>query len=170
MIKAKRPSESEYNPYFKHYIGLVVENDYNEAFSNAQKEIELLQSLIGGKGLYSYAEGKWSINEIIAHIIDCERVFAYRALSFSRGVKQLPSFDHDEFAKYSNANQRTTEDLVSELVGLRNSTCQLLKSFTENQFACSGKIDENAISVNAIAYIIVGHQRHHFNVIKERYL
>lgn len=170
MKTISRPASSEYNPYFQQYIDITPE-DALEAMEISLTEAEDLFELLGDdKGLLRYAPGKWTINEIIAHVIDCERIFNYRALSFTRGDLNLPGFDHDEFAKHSRANERSTAALIDELLLVRQATIALFNSFNTEQLNIAGKANNNEITVRALAYLIAGHQRHHFNVIREKYL
>lgn len=165
-----RPEKEEYNAYFQQYMDLTPE-DALTAMENALNEAEDLFEMLGDeKGLLAYAPEKWTINEVIGHVIDCERIFNYRALSFTRGDMDLAGFDHDMFVKKSGANQRNTSALIDELLLVRQATIALFNSFSDKQLMIAGKANGNSISVRALAYLIAGHQRHHFNVIRERYL
>jgi hypothetical protein len=121
--------------------------------------------------LYKYAEKKWSLKEMLQHLIDCERIFQYRALSISRGDTQnLPGFDEELFAKNSNADERNLEDLVSEYSSVRSSSIILFKSFKAETLSNKGFANGNEISVETIGNLIVGHNLHHLKIIEERYL
>jgi hypothetical protein len=170
MKTIKRPSTEEYNTYFQHYIDLTPEEALKAMELSMDEASELFELLGNEKGLLKYAPTKWTINEVISHVTDCERIFNYRALSFSRGDLSLPGFDHDEYVKHCGANDRTTRELIEELAIVRKATITLFNSFSETQLTISGKANGNAISVRALAYLIAGHQRHHFQVIKEKYL
>lgn len=170
MRTISRPATEEYNPYFQQYIDITPEDAF-EAMEITLTEAEELFDLIGDEqGKVSYAPGKWTINEVIAHVIDCERIFNYRALSFTRGDLNIAGFDHDMFAKNSGANERSTSALIDELLLVRQATIALFNSFSEEQFNIAGKANNNEITVRALAYLIAGHQRHHFNVIRVKYL
>jgi hypothetical protein len=118
----------------------------------------------------TYAEGKWTIKEILQHLIDTERIFTYRALCFARGeTVQLPSFDEANYAKNASTNRRTFEDLVSELISVRISFSLLYESFTAEMLLRGGMSFKGFYSVLSIGFIVVGHQRWHFNIIEERY-
>ncbi|WP_232731543.1 DinB family protein [Tenacibaculum sp. SZ-18] len=120
---------------------------------------------------FAYAEGKWTIKELIQHIIDTERVFCYRALSFARNDQQdLPGFDQDLFVVNSVAQQRDYNELLDEMDVLRKGTIQLFKSFTHDDLLKTGTGSGNKISVRALGMVLAGHQQHHLNVVKERYL
>jgi hypothetical protein len=121
-------------------------------------------------GNYVYAPGKWTIKDIIQHLIDTERVFSYRALSFARGEKEVKPFDEDNYGKMANANSRTIEDLLEEAIGLRKATILLYKSFSPEMLNRVGIGFKGEYSVHAIGFIFAGHQRWHFKVIEERYL
>jgi uncharacterized damage-inducible protein DinB len=120
---------------------------------------------------YRYAEGKWTIKEIIQHIIDTERIFSYRALRISRNDKTpLPGFEENDYVDNTDANKRGLQELLTELSAVRHATLLLFKSFSEEQLARIGIASENEISVRAIGFIIIGHQKHHQKVFEERYL
>ncbi len=116
-----------------------------------------------------YAPGKWTVKDILQHIIDTERVFCYRALSFARGEKKVMSYDEDDFAKSAQAINRTLEDLLEEAILLRQTTILLYKSFTDEMLSRTGMGFKGEYSVAAIGFIFGGHQRWHFGVIEERY-
>jgi hypothetical protein len=120
---------------------------------------------------YRYAEGKWTIKEIMAHLIDDERIYAYRALRFARNDQtELPGFDQDDYAIESAANERSLDDLLEEFAAVRRSTIALFNSFDERVWTRSGVASGNVMSVRAAAYHIAGHELRHLNIIKERYL
>jgi hypothetical protein len=120
---------------------------------------------------YRYAEGKWTIKEMLQHIIDTERIFAYRALRVSRhDTTPLPGFDETAYALASNAASRTWQGLLEELEASRKSTDLLLQSFTPGHLQQSGVINEHPNTTIAISFVIFGHILHHINIVKERYL
>ncbi|WP_231874635.1 DinB family protein [Polaribacter atrinae] len=131
----------------------------------------MLRKLPKEKQSFTYAKGKWTMKELIQHVIDTERIFSYRALCFARNDKtSLPDFDQDLFVNNDNDNKRDYEDLLDEMSTLRKSTIQLYKSFSEEALLRIGVASENKISVRALGYLFSGHQIHHLNIIKERYL
>ena len=142
------------------------------ALSNSVgRSLEFWYAIPSEKGTHRYEEGKWSINQIIAHIIDTERVFCYRALSFARGeTASLPGYDHNSYAWNSRADLRSLDSLRKELEVVRQSSLALFNSFDNDQLTSSGVANENPISVRSIGFIIVGHEIHHSGVISERYL
>lgn len=158
--------------YFHKYIHLAIEDDLQTAFEKHQTElISFLKDIPKKKWNYRYAEGKWSIKEVVQHIIDAERVFAYRALCFARKDQTpLPSFDENIFAANSKADERTKKDLIKELRTVQGSSAQLFNSFDEEQLDQSGIASGKSTYVKGIAYILVGHALHHKKILEERYL
>ena len=123
------------------------------------------------KYLHRYAAGKWTIKETLVHISDDERIYAYRALRFARNDStELPGFEQDDFARASNANARDLNDILDELATVRNATISLFNSFDEEALLRKGRADGKIMSVRAAAYHIAGHELHHMNIIKARYL
>ncbi len=159
-------------PYYHKYINLVTQNDLKTAFAqNQQNLIDFLDSIPGEKWDFSYAEGKWSIKELVQHLIDAERIFCYRALCFARKDNvALPGFDENSYASNSKANQRTKESLVQEMNSVQQSTVALFNSFDDEQLQTSGIANNNSIYVSAIGFIITGHALHHKQILEERYL
>jgi hypothetical protein len=166
--------KNEYTPYFEQYLQLVSKEGKSiiEYLIDSQKNFEsLLRNLPIEKHNFSYAEGKWTVKELIQHIIDTERVFSYRALCFARNDStSLPGFDQDIFSDNDNANDRNYYDLLDEMAVLRNSSVQLYKSFSDEALFRIGVASDNKMSVRALGYLFSGHQMHHLNIVKERYL
>ena len=166
--------KNEYAPYFEQYMQLVTKEGKSiiENMQDSQIEFDtILRNLPKEKHNFSYAEGKWTLKELIQHSIDTERVFCYRALCFARNDKtSLPGFDQDIFVDNGNANQLEFSDLLDEMSTLRKSTIQLYKSFSEEALLRIGVASGNKISVRALGYLFSGHQMHHLNIVKERYL
>ncbi|AYN03678.1 DinB family protein [Flavobacterium sp. 140616W15] len=166
----------------------LLENEYSGGFTtyvqeagnvNLIEELEIslhdfirfVQNIPMDKFDYRYAEGKWTIKEIIQHIIDTERIFAYRALRFSRNDKTaLPSFDENDYVGNTNANSRGLQDLLTELSAVRHSNLLFYKSLSEEQLKRIGTASNNQMSVRALGFVIIGHQKHHQKVFQERYL
>ena len=160
-------------PVFYHkYINQLKEDDLKKALNaNTETAIQFLKSIPEEKWSHRYAEGKWSISEMIQHIIDGERIFSYRALCFARGEKTpLPGFEENDYAAASKADKRSKEELIEEFETVRKGVEQLFASFDDEQLSSVGVANNNPISVNAIGFIIPGHVQHHINVLKERYL
>jgi uncharacterized damage-inducible protein DinB len=166
--------KNEYTPYFEQYLQLVSKEGKSiiEYLIDSQKKFEsLLRNLPLEKHNFSYAEGKWTMKELIQHIIDTERIFSYRALCFARNDStSLPGFDQDVFVENDNANDRDYYDLLDEMAVLRKSSVQLYKSFSDEALLRIGVASENKMSVRALGYLFSGHQIHHLNIVKERYL
>jgi uncharacterized damage-inducible protein DinB len=166
--------KNEYTPYFEQYLQLVSKEGKSiiEHLIDSQKNFEsLLRNLPIEKHNFSYAEGKWTMKELIQHIIDTERIFSYRALCFARNDStSLPGFDQDVFVENDTANDRDYYDLLDEMAVLRKSSVQLYKSFSDEALLRIGVASENKMSVRALGYLFSGHQIHHLNIVKERYL
>lgn len=167
-----KPSPASYFGYFQKYIDQVPEEDLHEAFANQDKVIQqFLSSINEEQSMHAYAEGKWTIKEVLQHMIDTERIFGYRAVCFARKeTGSLPGFEEDDYAANSNANARSWQSLVEEFLAVRHSNELMFNSFTEEMLASSGKASNNALSVSSIGFISVGHFYHHKKVIEERYL
>ncbi|TDP02940.1 DinB family protein [Flavobacterium sp. 245] len=164
--------ENEYSGGFATYIreaGNV--NLIEELEISLHNFIRFVQDIPMDKFDYRYAEGKWTIKDIIQHIIDCERIFAYRALRFSRNDKTaLPSFEEDDYANNTDSNKRSIQELLTEFSALRHSTLLFYKSLSEEQLKRIGTASNNQISVRALGFVVIGHQKHHQKVFEERYL
>jgi uncharacterized damage-inducible protein DinB len=167
-----RPQANTYGDYYRNYISLVEENDLFSALENAvDRSLTFWSDLTEEQGNYRYAEGKWSIKELLQHIIDTERIFSYRALAFARGEQTpLPGYDENQYADNCMAGSRSLKEMVHELAMVRKSTIALFKSFDESILENIGKASGSNLSVRAAGFIIVGHEIHHMNVVKERYL
>ncbi|MEO9570184.1 MAG: DinB family protein [Polaribacter sp.] len=167
-------SKTEYASYFEQYLKLVIKKGKSiiENLEDSQKEFErLLRNLPKEKHNFSYADSKWTLKELIQHIIDTERVFCYRALCFARNDKtELPGFDQDVFVDNVDANSRDYYNLLDEMAILRKGTIILFKSFSDEALLRNGVASGNKMSVRALGYLFSGHQIHHLNVVKERYL
>ena len=162
----------EFNPYYDTYISKVGTQSLKEGLKESgQKTYDFLNSISEEKYNYAYADGKWTIKELVQHIIDVERVFMYRALRIARQDKTpSPSFDENDYASNSDANRRTKEDLIGEYKAVRNSTIILFNSFTDKMLLSKGIASDSPLSVRASGFITIGHEIHHCNIIKERYL
>ena len=167
-----KPASANYPGYFQRYIDLVEEDDLFTGFQNQSlRAKELLNSISEERSNYAYAEGKWTIKELLQHMIDAERIFAYRALCFARGeLQSLPGFEENDYAANSFANNRSWNNLVEEFFSVRNTTEILYKSFNPEALTASGTANNNKQSVESIGFIVLGHVNHHLGVLKERYL
>lgn len=171
-MNSNQLSENEYAGYFSTYINILENLNLIEDLEISLHEfIRFVQNIPMDKFDYRYAEGKWTIKEIIQHIIDTERIFSYRSLRISRNDKTpLPGFDENEYVDNSNGNTRSLQDLLTEMAVVRQSTLSLFKSFSSEQLLRIGTASNNQISVRAIGFIIIGHQKHHQKIFEERYL
>lgn len=171
-MNLRRPNIGEFDPYYEGYINQVSENDFLSVLKKLEKETVLfLENIPAEKWEYKYAPGKWSIKESVIHVLDTERVFAYRALRIARNDKTpLPGFDQDFFVPHSNANSRTPESIIEEYKAVRNATIHLFQHFTSEQLDRLGTGSGKPISVLALGFITAGHEIHHLNIFTEKYL
>ena len=167
-----RPDLSRVPEFYHNYINQVPEDDIMEAFKKETPSlIHFLESIPPGKYDYRYAHDKWTIKEVLQHIIDAERVFAYRALCFARkDLTPLPSFDENGYAANAKTENRKWKDLINEFLVVRCSTEYLFDSFDDEQLETAGTASGKPNYVLAIGFIIAGHANHHIKVTKERYL
>ncbi len=158
--------------YYHRYINQVTEGDLTKAFQKHQTElVSALIAIPDEKWNYRYAEGKWSIKEVVQHVIDGERIFCYRGLCFARKDKTpLPGFDENTYAEASKADKRSKEDLVEELKTVQRSSAQMFASFNEEQLNEDGVANGKPVYVKALGFILIGHALHHKNILMERYL
>ncbi len=173
MRRIEKPIEDEYAPYVIQYIGLLPDDGrvLDHLWANLETTSAFLRSLPDEKLLHRYAEGKWTIKEIVQHLADDERIYAYRALRFARNdATELPGFDQDEYTRVAGANARGIDDLLNELATVRAATISLYEGLEEKTLQRSGVASGNVMSVRAIAYHIAGHELRHINMIRERYL
>ncbi len=167
-----RPEKKEYAEYHETYISLVEETDIISAMENQLDELNNLFGAISEeKADFRYAEGKWSIKEILGHLIDGERVFSYRAFRFSRRDETpLVGFEQDGYVANGNFSNAKLSDLIEEFSLLRRSNVLFFKNLTDEAWSYLGTASEATISVRAIAYVMVGHIRHHTDILRQRYL
>jgi hypothetical protein len=167
-----RPDLKRVPPFYHNYINQVNETTLMDAFNKESPAlISFFKNIAADKQDYSYAAGKWTIKEVLQHIIDAERVFAYRGLCFARKDQTpLPSFDENAYAENAKTNNRNYDELVEELELVRRSTEILFDSFDEDQLESSGIASGHSNYTRAIGFILVGHANHHVKVIRERYL
>jgi uncharacterized damage-inducible protein DinB len=168
-----KPREGEFPAYAHIYMDLLPDDGLilQHLAENLTITRIFLESIPKERLLHRYAEGKWTIKEILGHIIDDERIYVYRALRFARNDStELPGFDQDHFARYSGANTREIEDLLDEFAAVREATIAFFKSLDEAARLRKGIANGQSISVRALAYHIAGHELRHRNIIRERYL
>jgi hypothetical protein len=166
-----RPAAGEYGEYYGNYISQVPDGDLLKFLETQLREGRaLLSSIPEGRGGFRYAEGKWSIKEVIGHLADAERVFSYRALCFARkDTTPLPSFDEDAYVPAGDFDRRTMASLIDELVHVRNASIALFRTFTAESAARIGTASGKQMSARAAGWVIAGHTAHHVRVLKERY-
>ncbi|WP_375438108.1 alpha/beta hydrolase-fold protein [uncultured Hymenobacter sp.] len=173
MSSFLRPVVGQYNAYYDTYICLVPEG--TDPLVQLQQQPEELRRLVGQltdeQAGFAYAPGKWSIKEMLVHILDTERIFAYRALRIARGDQQpLAGFDQDEYVPYSGANERSLESIVKEYDTVRAATLSLFESFQPGAYDRMGIASGFPVSVRALAFILPGHEAHHLHILQQRYL
>ena len=166
-----RPRTGDNNPYYDRYISLIGDNDIIEVLEEQRKTSEkFLKTIIEEQGNYSYADGKWAVKEVLGHVIDTERIMAYRALAFARNEEQsLPGFEQDDYVAESNFNKRSLIDMISEFRTVRESNIILFKSFDDEILKRRGTASESEITVLALIFIIAGHEKHHMKILREKY-
>lgn len=166
-----RPAATEHNPYYSKYIRLVPEGDLLAILEEQRRATqELLAPLSEDQARYRYAEGKWTVTEVIGHLADTERIFAYRALRFARGdTTPLASYDENAYTPAGRFNERSLGSVAAEYAAVRDATLALLGGVPGDAFGRSGVAADNEISVRACAYIIAGHELHHVGILRERY-
>lgn len=165
-----RPASDEYSSWYHNYIERVGSVDVVTALEESQRAMELLWPQISLlPSSYTYAQGKWSIAQLLRHLIDSEWIFAYRALRFARNdATELPGYDHDEYA--ARTVEESLPDLFEQFMQVRSATKGLFRSFPKSAGTQSGMANGNLCSVRALGFIIAGHQLHHLDILSERYL
>ncbi|MCC9166104.1 DinB family protein [Pontibacter harenae] len=170
--KKSFPTSDEYDAFFENYIQSVQTDDLLDGLSaNLVTVTNLMLELEEEQLLHRYAPGKWSIKELLVHMMDTERIFAYRALRFARQDKtELPGFDENAYVAPSKADARTITGILTEYEAVRHATIELFKNFDEEALNQKGTASGKQVSVRALGYSILGHEIHHLNIIKNRYL
>ncbi len=167
-----RPQPGEYAEYYQRYIDKAEGADINAVMAKYSNDLNhFVNNLPASKAEHKYAEDKWTVKDLLQHIIDAERIFTYRALRFARKDQTLlPGFEENDYAANANTSARSLQELKDEFVAVRKSTDLFLSSLNEEQLQQTGKANNHSITVNAIAFIIFGHIIHHKGVLEERYL
>jgi hypothetical protein len=166
------PETSEYAPYYGRYISLVKSDDILASLQQQMPATKaLLSSLSEREANFRYAPDKWSIKQVFGHLIDSERIFAYRALRIAR-ADQIPmeGFEQDDYVRSGNFENRTMPDLLEEYETVRAATLTLFRNFDTPAWSRRGVANNNQVTVRAAAYIIAGHELHHMQIVKDRYL
>jgi hypothetical protein len=166
------PEPNEYQSYYGRYISLVPSCDLTQTLdAQLAQSLPILSAIDEQKSLYRYAPGKWSIKEVLGHLIDAERIFAYRALRFARrDSTPLPGFDQDPYVSAANFDSRPWHDFIAEFEHVRRSTILFFRALAPEDLLRSGTASQNSITVRALGYIIAGHELHHMGILRERYL
>lgn len=167
-----KPDKSEYASYYETYFSEIPEGNILELYEKQINEVkEFFCGISSSKLNFRYAKGKWTVKEILGHIIDTERIFAVRALCFSRNESQsLPGFDENEYVGNSNFGDQTMASLLNQFELGRKSALEMFRSFNDEMWLRKGTASNNIMSVRAVPFIIAGHASHHIRMIKERYL
>lgn len=171
-LEIEPPAADEYDPYYQGYIERVEGKQLSLILRQQRAQVtELLAGLTEEQAAYRYAPDKWSVKEVLGHLIDTERVFVYRAMSIARGEKQsLPGFEQDEYVVTGGFDSRPLEGLSAEYEAVRNASIAFFESLDEASWLKTGTANDAAVSVRAIGYIIPGHEAHHLAILQERYL
>jgi len=172
QVTVSRPAATEFAPYYGTYVNAMPDGDVVEALAaQGEETFGVLSGLSEEHGTFRYAPEKWSIRDLVQHLCDSERIFAYRALRFARGDRTpLPGFDQEPYAATAHADRRPLADLAAEFRDIRRTTLALVRSFDAETFDRSGTASGNLMSVRALVWVIAGHERHHLRVLRERYL
>ncbi|MCH9649948.1 MAG: DinB family protein [Deltaproteobacteria bacterium] len=172
MPTIERPDPSEYAEYYGTYIDKVPDGPFLEMLRQQHEETQAFLSELGeARGEYRYAAGKWSVKEVVGHMTDTERVFAYRGLCFARGDEgPLPGMDQDPYVEQAHFEDRTLADIAAEWQDLRRSDLRLFGSFRPEVWSRGGVASGCRFTVRSIAYIVLGHEIHHLGVLRDRYL
>lgn len=168
----ERPGHDEYNEFYETYVSKVPDGPLLPTLAaSGLATRQLLAPLSDAQGQFRYAEGKWSIKEVLGHILDTERLFGFRAVAFARNdPSPQPGMDQDVWAAANNAHTRPMAQLLEELEAVRNGHLALFRSFTEEHWQRRGTASGFEVSVRALAWILAGHEIHHRGVLEDRYL
>jgi hypothetical protein len=166
-----RPESGEYAPYYERYISLIEDNDILATLDRQRREMVLLLSgLSEEQGDFRYAPEKWSAKQVLGHVCDTERVFAYRALRISRGdVTPMEGFEQDDYVKNGPFARHVIAEVIEDYIAVRRATISLLRSLEEAAWSRRGVANKNEVTVRALAYTIAGHEAHHRRILEEKY-
>lgn len=167
-----RPEKTEYNEYYERYVSLVPETEIVSVLDRQQAELaEIFKEIDEEKSLHAYAEGKWTIKQMLGHLSDGERIFGYRALRISRAdTTPIEGFEQDGYIENSNFNDTKLSELIEEFLYIRRANVLLFQNLTGEAWTRAGTASDSPVSVRALAYIMAGHVRHHIRILQERYL
>jgi hypothetical protein len=172
LVPVRRPRAGEIGAYYEGYVALVPEGDVLHALETSLVETRALLARFGeARGGHRYAPGKWSVKEIVGHLVDCERILAYRALRMARGDETpLPGFEQDDFVATAGSDGRTLADLVAEFELVRAANVRFFRALEPDAWERHGTASDNPFVVCSFPYLLVGHEAHHRRVLVERYL
>ena len=169
---ATKPAPTEHAREFSQYVALVTEGDIIQTLEQQiENSLSLFRSIPSDKANFRYAPDKWSVKQLLGHLIDSERIFSYRALCFARNDQTpLPGYEQNDYVREGDFDSRNLADMAEEFATVRRATIQLFRPLNETEWLRRGKANENDVSVRALAYIIAGHELHHMGVLRSRYL
>ncbi|HKR63703.1 MAG TPA: DinB family protein [Thermoanaerobaculia bacterium] len=167
-----RPASTDYASYYGGYVELVPEEDVLAAIEKQSSETQkMLAAIDETRGAYRYEDGKWSVKEVLGHVIDAERIFGYRALAIARGdTNSLPGFDEKRYMEHAGFDAWRVGDLAEEYALLRRANIVMLRNLPAEAWDRRGIANNGEVTTRALAFIMLGHERHHLNVLRERYL
>jgi hypothetical protein len=166
-----RPDKSEYAPYYERYVSIVENDDIIDTLGSQPTRLQdLFTAMPDDRGEYRYADGKWSIKEVLSHLIDGERMFSYRLFRISRGDETpIEGFEQDDYIESAHANERSFGELLEEFNLLRRANMLLVNRLTDDAWSRRGTASNVAVSARALVYMMAGHVEHHLTILKERY-
>ena len=172
MVSISRPAETEYATYFHRYTGRIHEADAFAVLERAATEtVAFLEQITEARWDHRYAPGKWTLKESIIHMLDTERIFAYRALRIARNDQtHLPGFEQDDYVAFYRAENRSPASIIAEYRAVRAATLELFRNLDQEDLLRQGVMSGNPVSVRALAFLIAGHERHHIELVREKYL
>jgi uncharacterized damage-inducible protein DinB len=167
-----RPNLNDAPAYFRHYVEMVPESDLLEALENSlHQSLALFATISNDKELFRYAPEKWTTKQVVSHIIDCERVYAYRALRFSRrDATELPPFDENLYAAHANADARLLGQMSTEYSAVRRASIELFRSMSNEMLDLKGIANNVTMTPRSLGWLIAGHNLHHCRILKDKYL
>jgi hypothetical protein len=170
-MKLIRPGPTEYAAYYETYVSLITGNDIlNVLEAQRLQMVQLFAGRSERDGKFRYAPEKWTVKEVLGHVNDTERIFAYRALRIARGdQKPLEGFEQDDYVRAAGSNERTLADLAEEFATVRDASVSLFRSLNEEGWTRRGTANKNEVTVRALAFITAGHELHHRRILEERY-
>jgi DinB superfamily len=172
MLVIARPQAGEYAAYYERYISLIQDNDILAALDRQRGQmVQMLCGLSEADGEFRYAPEKWNVKEVLGHVCDSERVFAYRALRIARGdATPMEGFEQDDYVKNGPFARHPIAEVIEDYIAVRRATISLLRNLDEAAWSLRGVANKNEVTVRALAYMIAGHEMHHRRILEEKYL